>query len=80
MLSRIKDAGIILTPIQATTLALGLYEDTGSFTYGSTTKEDLSAAGYCLSHGADLDVISQYLYPPLPVEQLALYDRLMKNV
>ncbi len=80
MISRIKKQDITLTPIQATTLALGLYEDTGSFTYGSTTKEDLSAAGYCLSHGADLDVISQYLYPPLTAEQMTLYDRLMKNV
>lgn len=80
LLSRIKEAEISLTPIQATTLALGLYEDTGSFTYGSTTKEDLAAAGYCLSHGADLDVISQYLYPPLTAEQRTLYDRLLKNI
>jgi tRNA nucleotidyltransferase (CCA-adding enzyme) len=80
MVSRIKDAGIPLTPIQATTLALGLYEDTGSFTYGSTTQEDLIAAAYCLSHSADLDVISEYLYPPLTSLQISLYDRLMKNI
>ena len=80
LVSRIKDAGIPLTPVQATTLALGLYEDTGSFTYGSTTQQDLAAAGYCLLHGADLDVISEYLYPPLTSQQITLYDRLMKNI
>jgi len=80
MIARIRDAGIRLTPLQATTLALGLYEDTGSFTYGSTTATDLNAAGFCLAHGADLDVISQFLYPPLSNEQRMLYERLMKNV
>ncbi len=80
MISRIREAGIALTPLQATTLILGLYEDTGSFNYGSTTSDDLEAASFCLTHGADLDVVSQFLYPPLSAGQRSLYDRLMKNV
>ena len=80
MVARIRDAGIKLTPIQATVLALGLYEDTGSFTYGSTAPEDLLAAGFCLSQGADLDIVTRFLYPPLSPGQRKLYDRLMKNI
>ncbi len=80
MIARIRTQAIQLTPLQATTLALGLYEDTGSFTYGSTTREDLQAAAYCLEHGANLDIVGQYLYPPLSPGQRELYDRLMKNV
>lgn len=80
MVSRIHQAGIELTPVQATTLAIGLYEDTGSFTYGSTSSEDLLAAGFCLKQGADLDLISRYLYPPLSAGQRKLYDRLLKNI
>ena len=80
MVARIQEADIDLTPIQATTLALGLYEDTGSFTYGSTAPEDLQAASFCVAQGADLDVISRFLYPPLSAEQRKLYDRLLRNV
>jgi tRNA nucleotidyltransferase (CCA-adding enzyme) len=80
MVARIRDAGIVLTPIQATTLALGLYEDTGSFTYGSTAPEDLDAAEYCIASGADLDIVSEFLYPPLSADQRKLYHRLLKNI
>jgi tRNA nucleotidyltransferase (CCA-adding enzyme) len=80
MVTSIRKAGIDLTTIQATTLALGLYEDTGSFTYGSTTPMDLQAAAFCLAQGADLDVISQFLYPPLSAGQRKLYNRLLKNI
>ncbi len=69
-----------LSPVQATTLLLGLYEDTGAFTYGSTSPADLLAAGYCLRQGGDLDIVSRYLYPPLTAAQRKLYDRLLSNI
>jgi tRNA nucleotidyltransferase (CCA-adding enzyme) len=80
LVTRIQTANIPLTKVQATTLALGLYEDTGSFTYGSTTALDLQAAGFCLAQGAELDIISQFLYPPLTAAQRKLYDQLLKDV
>ncbi len=80
LVARIREMGLTLTPVQANTLALGLYEDTGSFTYGSTAPEDLAAASFCLDQGADLDVVSAYLYPPLSKAQQKLYERLLKNV
>ena len=80
MVARIRDKNIPLSDIHATTLALGLYEDTGSFTYGSTTTEDLQAAAFCINQGANLDIIGEFLYPPLSEAQRMLYDRLMKHV
>ncbi len=80
MVERIKDAGLMLNPVQATTLALGLYEDTGSFTYGSTAPEDLSAGEFCLAQGADLDEVGRFLFPPLSKGQRKLYERLLKNI
>jgi len=80
LVTRIREREIPLTSIQATLLALGLYEDTGSFTYGSTAAEDLQAAGFCLAQGADLDIIARFLYPPLSPGQRKLYDRLMRNI
>jgi tRNA nucleotidyltransferase (CCA-adding enzyme) len=80
LIARIRDADIKISSLQATTLALGLYEDTGSFTYGSTSAEDLKAASFCIAHGADLDIISRFLYPPLSAGQRKLYERLLKNI
>ena len=80
MVALIQDRNINLNDIQATTLALGLYEDTGSFTYGSSTTEDLQAAAFCIKHGANLDIVGEFLYPPLSPAQRKLYDRLMKQV
>ncbi|MEA3326923.1 MAG: CBS domain-containing protein [Chloroflexota bacterium] len=80
MVTRIQDKNIPLSDIHATTLALGLYEDTGSFTYGSTTTEDLQAAAFCINQGANLDIVGEFLYPPLSEAQRMLYDRLMKHV
>jgi tRNA nucleotidyltransferase (CCA-adding enzyme) len=80
MVAMIREKGITLTTVQATTLALGLYEDTGSFTYDSTTFHDLEAAAFCIRQGADLDIVSEFLYPPLSVSQRRLYDRLLKNI
>jgi len=80
LVARIRERGIELTDIQATMLALGLYEDTGSFTYGSTKAEDLLAASYCLAQGADLDIVTRFLYPPLSAGQRKLYEDLMKNI
>ena len=80
MVARIRQRGIQLTRIQASALALGLYEDTGSFTYGSTTAEDLESAGFCLAQGAELDIVTRFLYPPLSAGQRVLYDRLLRNI
>ena len=80
MIGRIIQGGIEITSLQATVLALGLYEDTGSFSYGSTTPADLRAAEFCIAQGADLDTINRFLYPPLSSAQNRLYDRLLKNI
>ncbi len=42
----------------ATILGLGIYADTGSFTYTSTTPEDLEAAAWLLAQGMDVHAIT----------------------
>jgi tRNA nucleotidyltransferase (CCA-adding enzyme) len=63
--------------LEATLLALGIYEDTGSFTYGRTTARDLQAAAWLLAHGAVLDTIRRFLSVPLNDEQQALLEKLL---
>ncbi len=66
-----------LGALHATLLLLGIYEDTGSLTYVSTTPRDVRAAAYLLEQGASLQVVSEYLNPPLSAEQRGVYDRLL---
>ncbi len=68
-----------LTPVHATLLLLGIYEDTGSLTYTSTTPRDIRAAAYLLEQGANLQVVSRYLNPPLSDDQRQVYDRLLAS-
>jgi len=67
---------VISTSIQATLLLLGIYEDTGSLSYASTSSRDVRAAAYVLEAGADLNVASDYLNPPLSAEQKVVFERL----
>lgn len=43
---------------EATFIGLGIYGDTGAFTYTSTTPEDFQAAGWLRAHGMDLPFIA----------------------
>ncbi|RMD60156.1 MAG: hypothetical protein D6828_00410, partial [Nitrospirae bacterium] len=46
---------IPITPFEATIMAIGIYEETGSLRYPSTTYRDLEAAAYLLRRGANLN-------------------------
>lgn len=77
MIEGIQRHHIRLTPNEATLLLLGIYEDTGSLTYASTSPRDARAAAWLLEHNASLDVVRQFLNYPLSESQRVLYDRLM---
>lgn len=66
--------------IEATLMLAGIYEDTGSLTYPSTTARDLRAAGWLLDHNASLDIANDFLHHPLTPEQQALYEALLAHV
>lgn len=68
-----------LSVVQATLLLLGIYEDTGSLTYTSTTGRDGRAAAYLIDQGANLEIAANFLNPPLSAEQRIFYDRLSAN-
>jgi tRNA nucleotidyltransferase (CCA-adding enzyme) len=69
-----------LSMIHATTLLLGIYEDTGSLTYTRTTARDLHAASYLLEQEANLRIASDFLNHPLSAEQQKLYDTLRQQL
>ncbi len=71
--------GLNLLPEEATLLLLGIYEDTGSLTYDTSTARDARAAAWLLEHGAQLGVVRRFLSVPLTPQQQALYDVLQAN-
>jgi len=70
----LRERKIPITPIEATLLILGIYEDTGSLSFASTTPLDLEAAGFLLSQGASLELISSFLNRSLTERQTALFN------
>jgi tRNA nucleotidyltransferase (CCA-adding enzyme) len=79
LLEQISEARLPLSPIEATLLLLGIYEDTGSLSYPSTTPRDVHCAAWLLEQGANLEVVNKFLHHPLSEEQRQLYDQLLDN-
>ena len=79
LLEWILAAGLSLTPVEATLLALGIYEDTGSLAYPTTTLRDLRCVTWLVEQGANLAVVNDFLHHPLTDQQLALYDALLAS-
>lgn len=75
----LRSNGIAINPEEATIMALGLYEDTGSFTFPSTRPEDLEAAAYLLRAGADLNMVSDMVSKNLSSEQISLLYELIHS-
>lgn len=58
--------------IGASLMLMGIYEDTGSLTYLTTTSRDVRAVAWLLECGADLDLAAHLLNQPLNADQRAV--------
>ncbi len=58
ILREIRERKLEISCQDATILGLGIYADTGSFTYASTTTHDYIAAAWLLEKGMDVNTIS----------------------
>ena len=71
----LKERGIPITPDEATVMMLGIYEDTGSLAFPSTTVDDYLATAHLLSCGARLALVADILARDLTSDQISLlYD------
>ncbi len=64
---------------EATLMMLGLYEDTGSLQFSSTTRADFEAAAFLLDCGAALSAVGDFLTQELNAEQVGLLHQLLEN-
>jgi len=70
---------IPVSPEEATIMCTGIHEDTGSFTFASTTSEDYEAAAWLAKQGADHNIISDMLTRELTTEHLWLLNDLTRS-
>ncbi len=75
----LRERQIDITPDEATIMMLGIYEDTGSLTFSSTTEEDFRAAAYLLSQGANLNVVADMVIKDLTADQVSVLNELIEN-
>jgi nanoRNase/pAp phosphatase (c-di-AMP/oligoRNAs hydrolase) len=68
-----------LSPMQATLLLAGIYEDTGNLTFPATTAEDAHAAGWLLQRQADLNILSTFLKPAYSEKHKAILFKMLQH-
>ena len=60
-------------------MLLGIHEDTGSFTFSSTTADDHIAAAWLTEQGADRNILTDLLTRELTAEQVWILNDLMQS-
>ncbi len=75
----LREKDLPLSIDEATMLGLGIYEDTGSFTFDSTTEHDLSAAAWLRERKMDVNIISELVSRDLTRDQLSALNTLLES-
>ena len=79
LIEQLTQRHISVTPFEATVMALGLYEETGTFLFASTTSRDCKAAAFLVEAGADLHLIADVLRRPFNPDEIALLHDLLEH-
>ena len=64
---------------EASLLLMAIHEDTGSFTFDSTTPDDLAAAVWLMRRGAQVNLISQFIAQDLSAYELGLLNEMVNG-
>jgi len=71
---------ILPSPMEATLLCLGIYQETGSLLFSTTTPKDLIAVAYLLKRGANLNIVSDFLKVEISKEEITLLNELIGSL
>lgn len=77
LVEMMKERDLPINSLEATIFALGIYEDTGSLTFTTTTPRDAEAVAYLLAKGAKLSVVADFIDRPLSDRQKNLLNALI---
>ncbi|WP_353684128.1 CBS domain-containing protein [Thermodesulfovibrio sp. 3907-1M] len=75
-----RKKNIPITPLEATLLCLGIYEETGCLLFPSTTERDVLSVAYLLKRGANLNIVSQFLKEELSREEVSLLNEILNSL
>ncbi len=76
----IQTRNIHLSPLEATALCMGIYQETGSLLFAPTTPRDLLAVAYLIRQGANLNIVSDFLKEEITREEFSLLNELVKSL
>jgi tRNA nucleotidyltransferase (CCA-adding enzyme) len=79
LVQKIIKRKINISQVEATLFMLGIYEDTGNFSYPGTSPLDFEVSSFLMKNGANLFVISKFLNIALSKEQHDLLEKLIFN-
>jgi len=79
IVEKLKERSLTVNADEATIMGLGIFEDTGGFTFNSTTEHDFEAAAWLKTMGMDLDVIRDIMSRELSTEQIAILSELIDS-
>ncbi len=79
LVTLLKERGIGISEDEATMMGLGLYEDTGCFTFSSTTSHDFEAGLWLMEKKMDVNFISDFLNKELNAEQVSILNTLLNS-
>ena len=74
-----REQAIAVSADDATLLGMAIHEDTGSFTFDTTTPADLLAMAWLLEQGANPHAVTQFIAQELTAQQVALLHELIKS-
>src|SRR5215210_6041825 len=80
MVEELRRRGMTCNASEANLLLLGIYEDTGSLTYATTSPRDFEAAVWLLSQGGDLAAVRRFVSRPLDPERLEILHRMTQRL
>ncbi|MCX6087182.1 MAG: CBS domain-containing protein [Caldiserica bacterium] len=75
----LRERLVPVNPDEATLLALGIYEDTGSLLFPETTAFDVEQAAYLLKAGASLSMVARYVTTYLVPDQQTALENALSN-
>lgn len=79
LVEQLISQNIMLSPFDATILALGIYEDTGSLLFSSTSPRDAAAVAFLLALGANLSVVANFIEQPFSSGQRQMLQELLNS-
>ncbi len=80
LIEKIRKQDLSINAFEATLFGLGIYTDTGAFTYNNTTTRDFLATSFLLEQGMDLEIINRFSDEMLHPDQQEILNHLFQNL